>query len=181
MTDQNTSQRVSGTEEGADTGCACWSRRESLKAAGVAVAGAAGLGACGSKATRGSPRPRAPSSGAASAGSGSFAGRGNPGRRRQDPRRHQGGRHPADVEGEFKAFSAVCTHQQCTVSKASKDNVILCRCHLSEFDAATGAVRKGPATQPLPPKTVSVGVGRHHRHLSPPPRRRVKFMSGGRS
>ena len=61
------------------------------------------------------------------------------------------------TEGEYKAFSAICTHRQCTVSSVA-GGVITCQCHLSEFDAATGAVRKGPATQPLPPKTVSVGA-----------------------
>ena len=59
--------------------------------------------------------------------------------------------------GEFKAFSATCTHQACTVTGV-KDGVITCPCHGSQFDMATGAVRQGPATKPLPEKSVSVGA-----------------------
>ena len=149
MTEQIASQYVSGPDDGAGTACACWSRRESLKAAGVAVVGAAGLGACGSS-TGDAP------SGAASAAGGAIAAADVP---------VGGGKVFEDVkvvvtqptEGDYKAFSAICTHNQCTVSSV-EINVILCRFHLSEFDEATGAVRKGPANQPLPPKTVSIGA-----------------------
>ncbi len=34
--------------------------------------------------------------------------------------------------------------------------VIKCPCHHSEFSAADGSVKKGPATQPLPAKSISV-------------------------
>jgi Rieske Fe-S protein len=57
--------------------------------------------------------------------------------------------------GDFKAFTAVCTHQACLVSSVS-DGSINCACHGSSFDIATGAVKKGPATQPLAEKTVKV-------------------------
>jgi Rieske Fe-S protein len=57
--------------------------------------------------------------------------------------------------GSFKAFSAVCTHAGCVVADVSA-GTINCPCHGSAFDAATGAVRQGPATQPLPEKTVTV-------------------------
>ncbi|TDK87193.1 Rieske (2Fe-2S) protein [Mycolicibacterium mucogenicum] len=57
--------------------------------------------------------------------------------------------------GEFKAFSAVCTHKQCTVSKVA-DGTIDCPCHGSTFSIADGAVVKGPADEPLAPKTVTV-------------------------
>lgn len=57
--------------------------------------------------------------------------------------------------GEFKAFSAVCTHKQCTVSKVA-DGTIDCPCHGSEFSAVDGSVVKGPAEKPLAPKTVAV-------------------------
>ena len=50
--------------------------------------------------------------------------------------------------GEFKAFTAVCTHQGCVVGSV-KANTINCQCHGSAFNAADGSVRKGPATQPL--------------------------------
>lgn len=57
--------------------------------------------------------------------------------------------------GEFKAFSATCTHQGCAV-KDVVDNVITCPCHNSTFDAATGSPTGGPATQPLPTREISV-------------------------
>jgi Rieske Fe-S protein len=57
--------------------------------------------------------------------------------------------------GDFKAFSAVCTHQSCVVSGVA-DGTIDCACHGSKFDIATGAVKQGPATKALPEKTVSV-------------------------
>ncbi|WP_175410690.1 Rieske (2Fe-2S) protein [Streptomyces sp. TRM64462] len=57
--------------------------------------------------------------------------------------------------GEFKAFSAMCTHQGCAVKDIS-DGVINCPCHGSEFDAADGSVKKGPATTPLAPASITV-------------------------
>jgi Rieske Fe-S protein len=57
--------------------------------------------------------------------------------------------------GEFKAFSAVCTHRQCTVSKVA-DGTIDCPCHGSTFSVADGSVVKGPADKPLDQKTVTV-------------------------
>lgn len=59
--------------------------------------------------------------------------------------------------GTFKAFSAICTHKQCTVSKIENAQII-CACHNSVFDAATGAVVSGPATSPLPAKSVTVSA-----------------------
>jgi Rieske Fe-S protein len=59
--------------------------------------------------------------------------------------------------GDFKAFSAICTHQACLVSSVS-DGTINCACHGSRFDITTGAVRNGPATQALPEKKVSIGT-----------------------
>ena len=57
--------------------------------------------------------------------------------------------------GEFKAFSATCTHQGCKV-KSVADGVIVCPCHGSKFAIADGAVTAGPAKSPLPEKTISV-------------------------
>jgi len=59
---------------------------------------------------------------------------------------------------DVRAFSAVCTHQGCTVD-AVADGTIDCPCHGSSFDAATGAVRHGPAARPLPAVAVVVRSG----------------------
>lgn len=61
-------------------------------------------------------------------------------------------------KGEFKAFSAICTHQGCTVSKVA-DGTIDCACHGSEFHIADGSVAKGPATEPLPEEKITVSGG----------------------
>lgn len=62
------------------------------------------------------------------------------------------------ASGDVHAFSAVCTHQGCTVDRVS-GGTIQCPCHGSRFDADTGAVRAGPAPRPLPPVTVQVKDG----------------------
>ena len=59
------------------------------------------------------------------------------------------------TSGDFKAFSAVCTHQACLVSGVA-DGTINCACHGSKYDISTGAVKQGPATKALPEKTVTV-------------------------
>ena len=51
------------------------------------------------------------------------------------------------TEGDFKAFSAVCTHQKCTVAEVT--DTIDCTCHGSKFNVADGSVEDGPATSPL--------------------------------
>jgi Rieske Fe-S protein len=59
------------------------------------------------------------------------------------------------AKGTFKAFSATCTHQGCTVGSVA-DNVIHCPCHKSAFNATDGSVKNGPAAKPLPAKKVTV-------------------------
>ncbi len=51
--------------------------------------------------------------------------------------------------GTFVAFDAICPHAGCTVSFAQSNDIIVCPCHGSEFNARTGAVEVGPATRGL--------------------------------
>ncbi|MCA1713266.1 MAG: Rieske (2Fe-2S) protein [Actinobacteria bacterium] len=50
-------------------------------------------------------------------------------------------------ETEAVAFSAICTHQGCTVEPDSTS--LGCPCHGSTYDPKTGAVLTGPARRPL--------------------------------
>jgi nitrite reductase/ring-hydroxylating ferredoxin subunit len=59
---------------------------------------------------------------------------------------------------EVKAFNAACTHQG-TIVDAPQDGVATCPNHQSQFDAETGEVLQGPATQPLAELTVQVEGG----------------------
>jgi cytochrome b6-f complex iron-sulfur subunit len=62
--------------------------------------------------------------------------------------------------GEFAAYSAVCTHQGCTVAYQEQSAQIACPCHGSVFDPANGAaVVNGPAQMPLPGIPVEVRDG----------------------
>lgn len=54
------------------------------------------------------------------------------------------------------AFSAVCTHQGCTV--AADGAGLRCPCHGSTYDL-TGANTAGPAPSPLPKVEVTVTGG----------------------
>ena len=61
--------------------------------------------------------------------------------------------------GDFVAYSAVCTHQQCTV--AYKNGQLACPCHGSVFDPANnGQVVSPPANRPLPEIPVEVRGGK---------------------
>ncbi|MEV5467542.1 Rieske (2Fe-2S) protein [Streptomyces griseoincarnatus] len=57
--------------------------------------------------------------------------------------------------GEFKAYSATCTHQGCAVKSVS-DGLINCPCHNSNFSVTDGSVSSGPATKPLPEVRIAV-------------------------
>jgi Rieske Fe-S protein len=130
-------------------------RRETLRTAGAAgavVAGSATLAACGAGDAVSSATPAA--SPAASAATGALKAADVP----------VGGGTVIEslkvvvtqpTEGDYKAFSAVCPHQGCSVDSVA-DGVINCPCHGSEFDASTGAVKKGPATAGLAVKRVTV-------------------------
>ncbi|AUG80132.1 FeS-binding protein [Kitasatospora sp. MMS16-BH015] len=60
--------------------------------------------------------------------------------------------------GQYKAFSARCTHAGCIVDQV-KNGQIQCPCHGSRFGASDGAVQDGPAPEPLPSYPVVVKDG----------------------
>jgi Rieske Fe-S protein len=55
------------------------------------------------------------------------------------------------------AFSAICTHQGCTVNAGGPR--LHCPCHGSIYNAFTGTVIQGPAPSALPPLPVHVSDG----------------------
>jgi Rieske Fe-S protein len=57
--------------------------------------------------------------------------------------------------GDFKAFSAVCTHMGCIVATISS-GTIDCPCHGSRYSITTGAVVGGPAPSPLPAQAIKL-------------------------
>jgi Rieske Fe-S protein len=59
------------------------------------------------------------------------------------------------TEGDFKAFSATCTHKGCAVT-AVENGVIDCACHGSKFKIEDGSVTQGPATEPLAAQEIKV-------------------------
>ncbi|WP_377268932.1 Rieske (2Fe-2S) protein [Peterkaempfera sp. SMS 1(5)a] len=63
------------------------------------------------------------------------------------------------AKGEFKAFSAVCTHAGCVVDGVVGD-LIECPCHGSRFRIADGSVADGPAPTALAAVPVTVRDGR---------------------
>ncbi|WP_461157005.1 Rieske (2Fe-2S) protein [Saccharopolyspora tripterygii] len=120
--------------------------RRSVLAAGGAVAGAAALSACGGG---DAPQPPANNPPPAPAGQsltplasipvgGAIPVRTADGRQAIVARPDQ---------SAVAAFDAACTHKGCPVKPAGAE--LTCPCHGSVFDAASGAVRKGPADRPL--------------------------------
>lgn len=61
------------------------------------------------------------------------------------------------VEGEIHAFSAICTHQGCTVAPGDGD--LACPCHASHYALEDAAVLSGPAPEPLEEIQVAVEGG----------------------
>jgi cytochrome b6-f complex iron-sulfur subunit len=58
-------------------------------------------------------------------------------------------------QGELKAFSAVCTHLNCTVQYSEQASYIWCACHNGRFDL-NGKVISGPPPKPLQEYKVNV-------------------------
>ncbi|MFG2221586.1 Rieske (2Fe-2S) protein [Streptomyces sp. NPDC048644] len=63
------------------------------------------------------------------------------------------------AKGEFKCFSAKCTHAGCVLTEVEKEEGH-CPCHGSRFDVTTGKVLQGPATEPLPEVPVKAKGGK---------------------
>jgi Rieske Fe-S protein len=59
------------------------------------------------------------------------------------------------AEGELRAFSARCTHLNCTVQYDPAEKLIVCACHNGQFDL-NGKNVAGPPPKPLPVFNVNV-------------------------
>jgi nitrite reductase/ring-hydroxylating ferredoxin subunit len=58
-------------------------------------------------------------------------------------------------KGDFKAFTAVCTHQGCLVTQVTGGSIV-CPCHGSKFSIEDGSPQAGPAQSALASKKVTV-------------------------
>jgi Rieske Fe-S protein len=132
-------------------------------AAAVVVAGCSTYNANNGGVDAGAPTtsPAAPGTGAAGGGSASAAAPAALATTAEIP--VDGGKILADQKivitqptaGSFKAFTAVCTHQGCTVGSIS-GGAIHCPCHGSAFSIKDGSVVNGPAASPLAPVAIKV-------------------------
>ena len=63
------------------------------------------------------------------------------------------------TKGEYKAFSAVCTHVGCLCNQVA-DGTIDCPCHGSKIKITDGSVVTGPAPTALTAATITVSDGK---------------------
>jgi Rieske Fe-S protein len=61
--------------------------------------------------------------------------------------------------GDYKAFSAVCTHVGCILDKV-EGGKIYCPCHGAVFKVSDGVPVAGPTSVPLPAKKIAVTDGK---------------------
>lgn len=61
--------------------------------------------------------------------------------------------------GDFRAFSAICTHLECTVQYRPDLKHIWCACHNGHYDL-TGRNIAGPPPRPLAPYEVNISDGK---------------------
>jgi Rieske Fe-S protein len=129
-------------------------RRTVIMNAGLAAAALAGLSSCTTYGTGPATEPSPPASAAGGSGQGLTAKTGDipVGSGKIFPDAQTVITQPK--KAQFKAFSAVCTHQGCLVDAVT--NTINCPCHGSKYSITDGSVVNPPATQPLPPKTIKV-------------------------
>jgi nitrite reductase/ring-hydroxylating ferredoxin subunit len=146
-----------------------WPGRETTRRAVLAGAGFAGLAAtlaaCGGESSGGSVA--APAGHSASAKAATGGGWGSSASLASTSEIPVGGGKVFSAEkvvvtqpaaGEFKGFSAVCTHLQCLVDQVA-GGTIDCPCHGSQFSVKNGSVVTGPATSPLPAQSITVAGG----------------------
>lgn len=135
------------------------SRRAVIKHAGLAAAALAGLSAC---TNYGAPTGGQPSAPATSAGGGGTSQPAGLTAKTADIP-VGGGTIFAEAQtvitqptaGEFKAFTSICTHQQCPVAEVA-GGTINCKCHGSKYSITDGSVVNPPAPSPLAAKKVTV-------------------------
>jgi Rieske Fe-S protein len=150
----STSAPTTGPLLAAAEGSGSLSRRSVLGMA--AVTGAVGLlAACGGSSNDETTEPAASDSAGASDGASSPAAGGGALAKTADVPVAGGAVNEAQkvvvtqpTAGQFKAFTATCTHQACLVTSVS-NGTINCPCHGSQYSAADGSVKRGPATSPL--------------------------------
>ena len=55
-----------------------------------------------------------------------------------------------NVDGAITALDGICPHQGGPLAEgALEGTIVTCACHGSQFDVTTGAVRRGPAREPV--------------------------------
>lgn len=64
-----------------------------------------------------------------------------------------------DLEGDFHAYDAMCTHLGCTVQYKDAKEGIWCACHGGKYDPDTGKNIAGPPPKPLKRLDVAVVNG----------------------
>jgi len=143
------------------------SRRNLIRTAGLSALALGALSACSNYGNQTAAQPSAPASaggGSGSQGSTELGSGGSAGEGLTTPKAAipvGGGKIFTDAQavvtqpksGQFKAFTAVCPHQQCVVAEVAQ--TINCNCHGSKFSITDGSVVTGPATAPLAAKKVT--------------------------
>lgn len=133
----------------------CCGRRTVLSASGV-LASAAVLGACSSAGQRASDAATRNREAAEAASQAAAQVEGTPVASTADG--DVAGRQTVLTQptaGDFRAFSSICPHEGCPVTQIEGEQII-CPCHDSRFDLASGAVLSGPARTGLTEMTVTV-------------------------
>lgn len=141
-------------------------------ALGMSITGASALAACGEESSEGSANQPADSNKSAAKAAGGKAAAGSKEIARISKVPAGSAVHFMDSwspgvlvrlqNGKFVAYSAVCTHQGCTV--VYKHGELACPCHGSVFDPFRGGtVLYGPAPSPLPRIPIKVKRGSVYR------------------